>query len=189
MQRRRWFRTAARLALGGAGAAAWLQAEAQPLYKISARQLQQALAQHFPLRYPVGGWLDLSLQAPRLRLLPALNRLGTDMGMEAAGVLLPRRYSGSCELDFGLRYEASDQSVRAHRLRVHSVRFADLPPAPAQLLNDYAAPLAEQTLQDLVLYRLRPQDLMLADGLGLQPGSITVTAQGLVIGFVPKALR
>lgn len=188
MQRRHWFRTAARLALG-AGAAAWLQAEAQPLYKISARQLQQALARHFPLRYPVGDWLDLSLQAPRLRLLPALNRLGTDMGVEAAGVLLPRRYSGSCELDFGLRYEAADQSVRAHRLRVHSLRFADLPPGPAQLLNDYAAPLAEQRLQDLVLYQLRPQDLMLAEGLGLQPGSITVTAQGLVIGFVARPLR
>ncbi len=30
--------------------------------------------------------------------------------------------------------------------------------------------------------------LTLADGLGLQPGSITVTEDGLTIGFVPKPL-
>ena len=36
------------------------------------------------------------------------------------------------------------------------------------------------------MHRLRPQDLMLADGMGLEPGAITVTAKGLVIGFVTK---
>jgi hypothetical protein len=40
-----------------------------------------------------------------------------------------------------------------------------------------------------VVHRLRPQDLMLSDGLGLEPGSITVTAKGLVIGFVAKQMR
>ena len=46
--------------------------------------------------------------------------------------------------------------------------------------------MAEQSLLEVVLHQLRPQDLALADGLGLQPGSITVTEQGLVIGFVAK---
>jgi len=38
----------------------------------------------------------------------------------------------------------------------------------------------------VVLHRMRPQDLALPDGLGMQPGSITVTDEGLTIGFVPK---
>ena len=46
--------------------------------------------------------------------------------------------------------------------------------------------LAEQALQEVILHRLRPQDLMLADGMGLEPGAITVTAKGLVISFVTK---
>ncbi|HAL39321.1 MAG TPA: DUF1439 domain-containing protein [Polaromonas sp.] len=177
------------LALGGAACSASPGARGQPSYKVSAEQLQQAVARRFPLRYPVGGLLDLKVEAPRLRLLPELNRLGTEMVVEAAGPALGRSYTGTFDLDFALRYEASDQSIRAYQLRVNSLRFSDLPPGPSELLNAYGPALAEQTLHEVVLHQLRPQDLALLDGLGLQPGSITVTPQGLVIGFVAKPLR
>ncbi|MFC5523218.1 hypothetical protein [Polaromonas jejuensis] len=161
-------------------------ARAQPSYTVSAEQLQQAVARRFPLRYPVGGLLDLTLQAPRLRLLPEQNRLNAEMPVEAAGPALQRSHAGSFEVDFALRYEASDRTIRAYQLRVHSLNFPSLPPAASELLNSYGPALAEQALREVVLHQLRPQDLALADGLGLQPGSITVTAKGLVIGFVPK---
>ncbi len=45
-----------------------------------------------------------------------------------------------------------------------------------------------RTLLEVVLHRMRPQDLALPDGMGMQPGSITVTPEGLTIGFVPKPL-
>ena len=48
--------------------------------------------------------------------------------------------------------------------------------------------LAERVLLEVVVHRMRPQDLALPDGLGMQPGSITVTDEGLTIGFVPKPL-
>lgn len=161
----------------------------QPGYTVSAEQLQQAVAERFPLRYPMGGLLDLNVQAPRLRLLPDTNRLATDMVVQAAGPVLRRSYTGAFEVDFGLRYEASDQTIRAHQLRVNALRFPDLPPGPAELLNAYGPALAEQTLQDAVLHQLRPQDLALPDAMGLQPDSITVTAQGLAITFVNKPMR
>jgi hypothetical protein len=37
-----------------------------------------------------------------------------------------------------------------------------------------------------VLHQLRPEDLALADTMGLQPGTIHVEAAGLVVTFVPK---
>ena len=160
-----------------------------PGYTVSAEQLQQAVAKRFPLRYPVGGLLDLNVQAPRLRLLPETNRLATEMVVQAAGPALRRSYTGAFELDFALRYEASDQSIRAHQLRVNSLRFPDLPPGPSELLNAYGPALAEQTLQDVVLHQLRPQDLALPDAMGLQPGNITVTPKGLAISFVNKPPR
>jgi hypothetical protein len=163
-----------------------LGAASPPSYKVSIGQMQQALAQRFPRRYPLAGLLDLDVQAPRLRLLPEQNRLATEMGVQAGGPALRRSYSGTFDLDFALRYEASDRSIRAHQLHVNALRFADLPPRPAELLNAYGPALAEQTLQDVVLHTLRPQDLTLADVMGLQPGPITVTAQGLTIGFVAK---
>lgn len=164
-------------------------AAGQSGYTVSTSQLEQAIAQRFPLRYPVGGLLDIHLRSPRLRLLPELNRLGTDMVVEAAGPALGRRYSGTFELDFALRYEARDLTLRAHRLRVHALRFPDLPPGTSALLDAYGPALAEQALNEVVLHTLRPQDLALPDAMGLQPGDITVTPRGLAVSFVPAQPR
>lgn len=55
------------------------------------------------------------------------------------------------------------------------------------LLSGYRAALADGTLLEVVLHRMRAQDLALPDAMGLRPGSITVTSEGLTIGFVPKS--
>ena len=89
---------------------------------------------------------------------------------------------------FALRYEVADRTVRAHQLRLKRLQFPTLQPGVVALLNTYGPALAERTLLEVVLHRMRPQDLALPDGLGMQPGSITVTPEGLTIGFVPKPL-
>ena len=186
---RRLFLTAARdLVLGGAVWTALPQAQAQPRYTVSAAQLQQGVGQRFPLRYPVAGLLNIDVQAPQLSLLSAQNRLGAEMAVEAAGPALHRSYAGVFDVDFALRYEASDRTFRAHQLRFKRLHFPALPAAASELLNTYGAALADQSLQEVVLHQLSPQDLALPDGLGLQPGSITVTDKGLEIGFVTKPL-
>jgi hypothetical protein len=166
-----------------------MPAQAQPRYSVSAAQLQEMVAQQFPRRYPVAGLLRMDVQAPVLRLLPALNRLSAEMAVEAAGPLLDRSQNGTFEVDFALRYEASDLTIRAHQLRFKRLRMVNLSPAGTELLNAYGPALAEQTLLEVVLHQLRPQDLALTDDLGLQPSSITVTQSGLVVGFETKPLR
>lgn len=162
------------------------QALSQPTYKVSAEQLQQAVAARFPRSYPVGGWFNLTLQLPELRFLPEQNRMGTRIPLEAGGPALRRPAAGLFDLDFALRYEASDRSIRASQLRVNTLQLDGLQPGPAVMLSTYGPALAEQTLQGVVLHQLKPQDLALPDGMGLQPDSITVTTSGLVIAFVPK---
>jgi hypothetical protein len=157
-------------------------------HKVSLDQLQQAVARRFPLRYPVPGVLNLDLQIPRLRLLPAQNRLRSEMVVEVGGPALNRSHQGSFDVDFALRYEPSDRTVRAHQLRLGRLRFPSLQPGVVDMLNTYAPALAEQSLRELVLHQLQPQDLKMVDAMGMQPGPITVTDQGLVIGFVLKPL-
>lgn len=65
----------------------------------------------------MSGLLNLDLQAPQLNLLPAHNRLGAEMAIDAAGPALQGSHHGTLALDFALRYEASDLTVRAHQLR------------------------------------------------------------------------
>ncbi len=162
--------------------------QAPPHYKVSAEQLQEAVVQRFPLRYPVAGLLNLDVQVPTLRMLPAVNRLGAQMVVEAAGPALERRHQGTLDVEFALRYEAADRTVRAHQLRFVRLAFPRLQPGVVAMLNAYGPALAERTLLEVVLYTLRPQDLSLPDALGMQPGSITVTKTGLTIGFVSKPL-
>jgi hypothetical protein len=80
---------------------------APPSFRVSAEQLQEALARRFPVRYQVRGLFDLNVQAPRLHLLPDLNRISSEMAVEAAGPALRRSYTGEFDLDFALRYESA----------------------------------------------------------------------------------
>ncbi len=189
LHRRRFLNTATRaLALGGAGW--WLLAargaRAQPRYTVPLAQLQDMAAQRFPRSVPVQGLLDLTLQAPALRLLPEVNRLGAAMALDVAGPALRRSYPGSLEVEFALRYEASDRTLRAHQIQLGRMEFPSLRPAVTDLLNAYGPLLAEQSLREVTLHQLRPQDTAVFDGLGLQPGPITVTAKGLTVAFVSK---
>ena len=162
---------------------------AAPSYRVSLQQLQDVLAQRFPVRYPVAGLFDVTLELPTLFLLPDLNRLGAGLPLRAAGPALRRAHGGEVDVDFNLRYESSDRTVRAHRLRIERLRVDGLTGEAQALLERSAGDFARQALLEVVLHRLRPQELALADAMGLEPGPISVTADGLVIEFVNKPPR
>jgi hypothetical protein len=189
LQRRAWLGLASRLAGGGLLLFSSGCALAQPSFRVSKKQMTEAIARRFPRSVPVAGLLALRVDAPELRLLPEQNRLGAAMPVSVGGQALRRDYAGLFDVDFGLRFEPSDQSIRAQQLRVNALRFDDLPPRVTELLQAYGAPLAEQTLQDAVLHTLKPEDLALSDAMGLQPEAITVTNQGLVVRFAAKPAR
>ena len=192
LHRRRFLNTTVRsLTLGVGGCLLLLLAArgagAQPRYTVPLAQLQEMVAQRFPRSVPVQGLLDLTLQAPALRLLPEANRLGAAMVVDAAGPALRRSHAGLFDVEFALRYEASDRTLRAHQIQLGRMEFAGLRPAVNELLNAYGPQLAEQSLREVTLHQLRPQDTAVFDGLGLQPGPITVTDKGLTVAFVSKA--
>lgn len=149
--------------------------------------LQTEVARRFPVRYPVAGLVNLDLSAPRLGLLPQQNRLRADMPVSAAGPALGQPQTGSFTVDFALRYEHSDRSLRAHQLKVYRFRFPGLRAEAVELLNQYAPALAEQSLREVVLYQLPSQEATMADMLGLRPGRITVTDLGLQVELVNRA--
>ena len=171
--------------LGAAVHATFAQEAGSPRQRVSAEQLQQAVAGRFPLRYPVAGLFDLEVETPRLRLLPEQNRLATEAAVQVAGPALRQRYAGALDVSFALRYEAGDRTLRAHRLEVRPLRLPGLPARALEMLDIYLPLLARQALRDVVLHTLRPRDLALADAMGLQPDTITVTPDGLEIGFAP----
>lgn len=171
------------------GGAQQALAAAGPTYRISAQQLHQVLQERFPHRYAAAGVLELQLQVPQLQFLPEQNRLGTELSFDVSGPALRRSHTGTIDLDFALRYEPGDQTIRAHQIRVESVRLPGLSREAAAVIDAYARASAERALLEVVLHQLRPQDLALANTMGFEPGSITVASDGLVIGFVRRDAR
>jgi hypothetical protein len=189
MQRRKSLIAIAGFAFASLGASLSLPAAALPRYRISREQLQRVLAERFPRRYAVAGLVELRMKEPQLQLRPEQNRIASELAIDAAGPALARGYTGLIDLDFALRYEPSDRTLRAWQIRVQSVRLPGLAPDAAALIDAYVRSAAQRALLEVVVHRLRPGDLALADTMGFEPGDITVEADGLAIEFVPRALR
>ena len=158
-------------------------AAGQPSYTVSIEELRRAVGRRFPLRYTMADVLRISVREPLLRLLPDANRVAAEMALDVRGPQPGRPLTGQFDLDFALRYERSDRSLRAHQIRIRSLRVPGLPPPYPELLDAFGEALGQQSLGELVLHRLEPGDLRLADVMGLEPQTVTVTERGLVIGF------
>lgn len=181
-------RRACSWALAAAAALAGCAALPQQI-TLSEAELQAQLARRFPVQRSVLELIDLQLSDPQLRLDAASNRLSTELTLRA----LERRGSGRSlqgrlALDYGLRWEPADASVRLVDPRVAGLQFEQLPEGwarRAELLQRMAAPLAERLLDDLVLYRVPDQRLRALRAAGLQPGELKLTPAGLQISIEP----
>ena len=151
-------------------------------------RLQQALAERFPIKQRLADVLELEVLPPRLSLLPASNRLATDIDLNVADRLMGGRYSGNIAFDFGLRFEPSDNTIRMTGARVNRVSMAGVPEPYQTAITRNAPRLAERLFDNRVLHQFSDKDLSLVNGLGLEPGEITVTPQGLNVTLVPRPL-
>ena len=149
-------------------------------------QLQAKVATKFPKPYPVAGLLQLELQAPALSMLPDTNQIRAVLPATLSGPVLKQTFHGHLDVSFGMRYAPADRTLRAQRVVVNALEIADAPAPLADMLVTYGPRLGEQVLDNLLLYQLEDKDLALADTMGLQPGAITVTAQGLTMALDKK---
>lgn len=162
---------------------------ARPRHKISAGELHDALSAWFPVRFALGGLLELQVSAPRLLLLPSRQRLGATLVIQAGGVQLRPVPAGELDVVFALRYAPVDQTLRAYQLDVLDLRWPGLPSDMLALLRSVLPALAREAVGEVVLHRFTPRELAVADTMGFEPGEIEVVEDGLVILFKPKPLR
>ena len=153
---------------------------------LSTLQLQQRVASKFPRTFPVAGLLQLELMAPTLTMLPEVNQIKALLPAQLTGKVLKQNFQGQMEVSFGLRYVAADRTVRAHGVRIHSLQIQDAPEALSDMLATYSPRVGEQLLENFVLHQLEEKDLALADSMGIEPGAITVMADGLSVALQPR---
>lgn len=156
---------------------------------LSEAELQAQLAKRFPVQRSLLDSVDLQLSDPVLRLDAAANRLATELTLLGSERRSGRSLQGRLALDYGLRWEPSDGSVRLVQPRVRSrLQFADAAIASgrrAEMLQQMGVALAERLLDDLVLYRVPEARLQALRSAGYRPAKLQVTAAGLEIGIEP----
>jgi hypothetical protein len=148
--------------------------------EISEAKLGELINRQFPFNSRYLELFDVSLSAPQVRLIPAENRIGTAFSYSLGSLLLGvRPFQGRLDLSYGLRFESTDDTVRLTQVRVEGFEVPGVPPLYASRANRLGALLAESLLQNLVIHRLKPEDLQAARGWGYQPGALTVLPGGL----------
>lgn len=153
---------------------------------IGLESIQTALHGRFPQRFPVAGLLLLEMQQPQLQLLPEDNLVATQLQVALSGAALPQVFTGHMGVRFGLHYDPKSHSVRAERVAVDTLVLDGAAPTIADMVSTYGLRLAEQALDGLPLYTLSNDDVQMTSRMDLQPGTITVTKQGLAIQIVRK---
>lgn len=154
--------------------------------ELSEARLMELINRPFPESRRYLDLFDVTLSAPRLRLLPAQNRIGTELSYSlGASVLSDRQMTGLLGLSYGLRYEASDATLRLADVQVEKFDLHGLPKAYAARAPQLGRLIAQGLLSDLVVYRLDAADLRRLQGQGLQPGSVTVVPGGLQLRLDP----
>ena len=153
-------------------------------------ELQAQLTKRFPLQRSLLDRLDLQLSNPLLRLDPQANRLSTELTLRGDDRRTGRSLQGRLTLDYGLRYEPSDGSVRLVQPRVQSLQFDEAPGLSSrgsEAAQRMGIALAERLLDDLVLYRVPEARLQTLRAAGYRPGTLQLTPAGLEITIEPLA--
>ncbi|MBY4597673.1 DUF1439 domain-containing protein [Ottowia caeni] len=156
-------------------------------YTLPLAQLEKLIGRKFPQRRQLAGLMEITLLRPRLRLLPETNRLGTMIDLLVSEQVVGKRYEGSMDLDYGVRFDASDGSVRMVDVRVGKVEFPAMPEQFRPLFARAAPRLAEQSLNEMVLHKIEPDQLSMVSGLGYRVGEVRVTREGLKVDLLPAS--
>lgn len=151
---------------------------------LSQAELQTLIERQFPRERRVLEVVDLTLARPLVRLVPERNRIATELELSAVERLSGRTMRGSLALDHGLRYEASDATVRLSQVTVNDLKLdVGGSPLSAQAAR-LGSVLTERVLDDFVIYRVGDERRDALKRAGLERADFVVTARGIELRFV-----
>ena len=154
---------------------------------ISESQLTLLLARQFPMERKVLEVVELNITNPQITLLPQSNRVATELDVSALDRLFGSSAMGHVKLDYGLRFQASDHTIRMTEVRVRELTLSSGSNNLRGAAQRLGGLVAENALENLVLYRMKPTQADEMDRLDLVASPIAVTPQGLHMTVSPRS--
>jgi hypothetical protein len=132
--------------------------------------------------------VELSLANPRLTLKPDSKRLATSFELLASDRLTGQRWRGEVALEYGLRVQRSDASLRIAEPRVTALSLQRDDgrvgaSTQAERLGGFAI---ERVLDGATLHRLKPEQVERLAQAGFELGEVKVDAAGVEITAVAR---
>lgn len=149
--------------------------------------IARLLARQFPQDRRVLDVLDVSLQAPKVRLLAERNRLAAVLDIGVRERLFGGRWAGQIDFDAALRWEPRDRTLRLYEARVTDLRLSGAAAQGRTPAERLGATLAERVLDDMVLYTLPAERAEAYRASGVAPAGVAITARGVEITFSAAA--
>jgi len=185
MKRRAW------RACAGLVASTWLAGCAGLIgshdVRLDEAQIEALLDRQFPMERKMLSVIDLEVAHPQIHLLPDANRIGTELDVTALDRVFGASAHGHVNLDYALRFDPADHSIRMTQVHVRELVLdsgANSLHGIAQRLGTLAA---ENALENLPLYKMKPAQAEEMDRLNLVASPIRVTAQGLQMTISPRS--
>ena len=127
-------------------------------------EIEQRLDAKFPItedveliKEPLPIKLPVTVQTPEISLIPDTNRLRARITAEINALLA--KYEASASFSCGIRYEASDQSLRLVDPAVEEIETSKIPEKYRDQVHLLATLLAQRYLNDQAVYTLKDEDL------------------------------
>jgi CRISPR/Cas system-associated endoribonuclease Cas2 len=185
--RRACLRTAAlAVALQLAGCAVL---DAPTTVRLTQADIEQLVERNFPIDRALLEVYDVTVNAPKLRLVPERNRLVAVVDVRARDRLFSSTWQGQLSFDAALRWEPRDQTLRLTQVRVQDLALAKPGTLNRSTVERLGAALAERVMEDSSIYRLSAERAAQLRKLGVEPGAVTVTSRGVEITFAPAPAR
>lgn len=154
--------------------------------RITEAELNAAIARQMPQGTRSMGLFDVSLRQPVLTFLPQEGRIRTELEVSLGTALLGgQRISGRLQFSAGLRVEPADGTVRFAQVRVERTDLQGLPPNARPLAEVVGPEIAQRVLRDIVVHRLRPEELQAAARYGYRLGAIRVVPGAIEMTLEP----
>lgn len=185
MSRRGWLGAAGLVLVAALAGCAGLGSSPRTV-DISEARLLELMSRPFPRSQRYLDLFEVTLSAPRVRLIPSQNRIGTELAyVVGASLFSERQMTGTLGLSYGLRFEPSDATVRLTQVEVERFDLRGVPKAYAGRAQQLGALLAENLFRDLVVHRLDAADRRRLEGRGIRPGALSVVPGGLRLQLDP----
>jgi hypothetical protein len=155
--------------------------------EVSQTQLQQWATQQFPQNNRFLALLNITLSSPRVSLRADMNRIVTAFDVSVSDVIFQAAHKGSLVVNYGIRFEPSDNTVRLDNVKIERLEIDGAPAVMQRQVDRIGLHLAEQLLSNRVAYTLRPKDIQTLQERGYRPGEIRVTPSGLTLKLAPVA--